>query len=100
MCKSKYAICSGRYQHVANRVRDIIDCVELSMILTTEKLEQCRDYKFLDVTQEEVCEQKTRISEKDLVKLYNVFYIIFISESPGDKRGLDNLCGVKLLFEL
>lgn len=71
-----------------SRVRNIIDSVEPLIILTTEKLEQYRDYKFLDVTKEQIYEQKIRISEKSWVKADDVFYIIFTSGSTGIPKGV------------
>lgn len=70
------------------RIKDIIDSVEPQMILTTEELEGYKEYKYLDVTSEDIYKHEISVEEKDWVKDQDVFYIIFTSGSTGIPKGV------------
>lgn len=71
-----------------NRIKDIIDSVEPSIILTTEKLAQYKDYPILDITDEGIYDIAAVSDENEWVKADDVFYIIFTSGSTGVPKGV------------
>lgn len=71
-----------------NRIKDIMDSVEPQRVLTTEKLQQYKEYEFLDITEESVYAHEISIEEKDWIKAEDVFYIIFTSGSTGVPKGV------------
>lgn len=81
-----------------NRIKDIIDSVEPSMILTTEKLAQYKDYLILDVTEESLYQTPAVSKESDWVKADDVFYIIFTSGSTGVPKGVQITYGALNYF--
>lgn len=81
-----------------NRIKDIIDSVEPSIILTTEKLAQYKDYLILDVTEESLYQTPAVSKESDWVKADDVFYIIFTSGSTGVPKGVQITYGALNYF--
>ena len=81
-----------------NRIKDIIDSVEPSIILTTEKLAQYKDYLILDVTEESLYHTPAVSKESDWVKADDVFYIIFTSGSTGVPKGVQITYGALNYF--
>lgn len=71
-----------------NRIENIIDSVKPMMILTTDGLEQYKDYVFLDITKEHLYEEKMKAAESSWVKADDIFYIIFTSGSTGTPKGV------------
>lgn len=81
-----------------NRIKDIIDSVEPSIILTTEKLAQYKDYLILDVTEEHLYHTSAVSDENEWVKEDDVFYIIFTSGSTGVPKGVQITYGALNYF--
>ena len=81
-----------------NRIKDIIDSVEPSIILTTEKLAQYKEYLILDVTEESLYHTPAVSKESDWVKADDVFYIIFTSGSTGVPKGVQITYGALNYF--
>lgn len=81
-----------------NRIKDIIDSVEPSIILTTEKLAQYKDYTILDITEENVYNTVSFSDESEWVKADHVFYIIFTSGSTGVPKGVQITYGALNYF--
>lgn len=81
-----------------NRIKNIIDSVEPRAVLTTEKLEQYKNYIFLDITEEHIYENEISIDERDWVKADDVFYIIFTSGSTGVPKGVQITYGALNYF--
>ena len=72
-----------------NRIEGIIDSVKPPIIITTKEVIKYKDYRCLDIINEEYkVEENISITVDDYVKTDDTYYIIFTSGSTGLPKGV------------